>query len=71
MPPGENWYPRRTGTSVNTGKTTISASTRELQNLINNFSYVAGYKINSKKSVAFHYTKDKEAEKEIFHNSHQ
>jgi hypothetical protein len=27
--------------------------TRELQNLINNFSKVAGYKIKSKKSVAF------------------
>jgi hypothetical protein len=39
-------------------------STRELQNLIN-FSEVAGYKINSNKSVAFLYTKDKQAEKEI------
>jgi hypothetical protein len=28
-------------------------STRELLNLINNFSKVAGYKINSNKSVAF------------------
>jgi hypothetical protein len=28
-------------------------STRELPNLINNFSKVAGYKINSNKSVAF------------------
>ena len=34
-------------------------STRELLNLINNFSKVAGYKINSNKSVAFLYTKDK------------
>ena len=33
--------------------------------LINSFSEVAGYKINSKKSVAFLYTKDKQAEKEI------
>ena len=33
-------------------------STRELLNL-------AGYKINSKKSVAFLYTNDKQAEKEI------
>jgi hypothetical protein len=33
--------------------------------LINNFSKVAGYKINSNKSVAFLYTKDKQAEKEI------
>ena len=40
-------------------------STRELLNLINNFSKVAGYKIHSNKSVAFLYTKDKRAEKEI------
>jgi hypothetical protein len=33
--------------------------------MINSFSEVAGYKINSKKSVAFLYTKDKQAEKEI------
>jgi hypothetical protein len=39
--------------------------TRELLNLINSFSAVAGYKINSNKSVAFLYTKDKQAEKEI------
>jgi hypothetical protein len=40
-------------------------STRELLNLINNLSYVAGYKTNSNKSVAFHSSKDKQAEKEI------
>jgi hypothetical protein len=40
-------------------------STRELLNLINTFSEVAGYKINSFKSTAFLYTKDKWAEKEI------
>ena len=40
-------------------------SNRELLNLINNFSEVAGYKINSNKSVAFLYTKDKQAEKEM------
>ena len=40
-------------------------STRELLNLINSFSAVAGYKINSNKSMAFLYTKDKQAEKEI------
>jgi hypothetical protein len=40
-------------------------STRELLNLINNLSKVAGYKINSNKSVAFPYSKDKQAEKEI------
>jgi len=40
-------------------------STRELLNLINLFSKVAGYKINSNKSVAFLYTKEKQMEKEI------
>jgi hypothetical protein len=40
-------------------------STRELLNLINSFSEVAGYKINSNKSMAFLYTNDKQAEKEI------
>jgi hypothetical protein len=39
--------------------------TREHLNLINSFSAVAGYKINSNKSMAFLYTKDKQAEKEI------
>ena len=40
-------------------------STRELLNLINSFSAVAGYKINSNKSMAFLSTKDNQAEKEI------
>jgi hypothetical protein len=40
-------------------------STREPLNLINSFTAVAGYKINSNKSVAFFYTKDKLDEKEI------
>jgi hypothetical protein len=40
-------------------------STTELLNLINNFSAEAGYKINSNKSMAFLYTKNKQAEKEI------
>jgi hypothetical protein len=40
-------------------------SSRELLNLMNSFSVVAGYKINSNKSAAFLYTKDKQAEKEI------
>ena len=40
-------------------------STRDLLNLINSFNEVAGYKINSNKSVAFLNTKDKQAEKEI------
>jgi hypothetical protein len=34
-------------------------STRELLQLINNFCKVAGYKINSNKSVAFLYTNNK------------
>ena len=40
-------------------------STREHLNLINNFVKVAGHKTNAKKSVAFLYSKDKQAEKEI------
>jgi hypothetical protein len=40
-------------------------STRELLNLINSFGEVAGYKINSNKSMAFLYTKNKQTEKEI------
>ena len=40
-------------------------STRDLLNLIHSFSEVSGYKINSNKSMAFLYTKDKQAEKEI------
>ena len=38
-------------------------STRELLNLISSFNEVAGYKINSNKSMAVLYTKDKQAEK--------
>ena len=40
-------------------------STTELLKLMNNFSKVDGYKINSNKSVAFLFLKDKQAEKEI------
>jgi hypothetical protein len=40
-------------------------STRELINLMNSFSAVAGYKIKSNKSVVLLYTKCKQAEKEI------
>jgi hypothetical protein len=40
-------------------------STRELLNLINNFSNVIRYKINSNKPVAFLYSKNNEAENEI------
>jgi hypothetical protein len=39
-------------------------STRELR-LINKFSKVARYKINSNKSVAFLYTNDKQTEKKV------
>jgi hypothetical protein len=40
-------------------------STREVLKLINNFSIVVEYKINSNKSVSFLYSKDKQAKKEI------
>jgi hypothetical protein len=40
-------------------------STREILQLINNFSQVAGYKINSSKSVAFIYSNDIWDEEEI------
>jgi hypothetical protein len=40
-------------------------STRELLQLIKNFSEVARYKINSSKSVVFLYTNDNQAKKEI------
>jgi hypothetical protein len=40
-------------------------SKRELLNLINNISKMTGYKSNSNKSVAFIYSKNKQAEKEI------
>jgi hypothetical protein len=40
-------------------------STRELLSLINSFGEAAGYKSNSNKSMAFLYTKNKQAEKEI------
>jgi len=40
-------------------------STSEFLGLIKNFSKVAEYKIDSNKSVAFLYSKEKQAEKEI------
>ena len=40
-------------------------STRAFLQLINNFSNVARYKINSNKSVTFLYSKEKQAEREI------
>jgi len=42
---------------------TTKDSTRELLQLINNFRKLAGYKTNANKSVAFLYSKDKQAEK--------
>jgi hypothetical protein len=40
-------------------------STMKRLNLINTFSEIAGYKINTNKSVAFLYTKDNQGENEI------
>jgi hypothetical protein len=40
-------------------------ATRELLNLINSFSEIAEYKINSNKSMFFLYTKNRQAEKKI------
>jgi hypothetical protein len=40
-------------------------STRELLNLINNFTNVSVYKINSNISLAFLFSKDKHPENEI------
>ena len=45
-------------------KSDLKNSTRELLKLINNFSKVNGYKINSSKSVASLYTKAKRTKKE-------
>ena len=40
-------------------------STRKLLELINEYSKVAGYKINTQKSLAFLYTKNERTEREI------
>ena len=40
-------------------------STRNLLELINEYSKFAGYKINTQKSLAFLYTNDEKAEREI------
>ena len=40
-------------------------STRKLLELINEYSKVAGYKINTQKSLAFLYTNNEKTEKEI------
>ena len=40
-------------------------STRKLLELINEYSKVAGYKINTQKSIAFLYTNNEKTEREI------
>ena len=40
-------------------------ATRKLQELVNEFSEIAGYKINTQKSVAFLYTNNERSEREI------
>ena len=40
-------------------------STRKLLELINEYSKVAGYKINTQKSLAFVYTNNEKTEREI------
>ena len=40
-------------------------STRKLLDLINEYSKVAGYKINTEKSLAFLYTNNEKTEREI------
>ena len=40
-------------------------STRKLLGLINEYSKVAGYKINTQKSLAFLYTNNEKTEREI------
>jgi hypothetical protein len=51
-------------------------STRELLQLINNFSKVAGYKLNLNKLLAFFYTNDNSLRKKLgetktLHNNHK
>ena len=43
----------------------LKAAARKLLELINEFSKVAGYKINAQKSLAFLYTNDKKSVREI------
>ena len=45
-------------------------STRKLLELINEYSKVAGYKINTQKSLAFLYTNNEKVEKEIKETFH-
>ena len=44
--------------------------TRNLLELMNEIGKVAGYKINAQKSLAFLYTNNEKAEREIKENSH-
>ena len=43
----------------------LKDATRKLLELINEFGKVAGYKINTQKSLAFLYTNNKRSEREI------
>ena len=43
----------------------LKDSTRKLLELINEYSKVTGYKINTQKSLAFLYTNDEKTEREI------
>ena len=45
-------------------------STRKLLELINEYSKVAGYKINTQKSLAYLYTNNEKTEREIKETSH-
>ena len=45
-------------------------SIRKLLELISEFSKVAGYKINTQKSLAFLYTNDEKSERELRNESH-
>ena len=46
-------------------KHNLKDATRKLLELINEFSKVAGYKINIRKSVAYLYTNNKRSQREI------
>ena len=46
-------------------------SIRKLLELINEFSKVVGYKINTQKSLAFLYTNNEKSEREIKDNKHR
>ena len=55
------WFPRCVCPAVGNHKD----STRKLLKLINEYSKVAGYKINTQKSLAFLYTNNEKTEREI------